>query len=251
MMASFPLSAPPSAIEKLRGASIEIPRAKPLPMGIAPIDGALPDAGLPRGAVVELCAPSGLGHATRIALSTCASAQASSGDGQSAWCAWIDASQTLFAPGVVHCGVDLSRLLVVRPAPDDIARLAVRITASHIFSVVVIDRCGVPGASLPATRTRWNIAVRRLALAAAESDTTIILLSTTATARSESLPTAMRIELSRSSPERVKMHITKDRRGGQQSPIAIDMTDLYGVYGSSPDGGSSRGGLSGSYRAAG
>ena len=116
--------------------------------------------------------------------------------------------------------------LVVRPDPADVARLAVRVTASHIFSVIVIDRCGLPGASVLTTRTRWNIAVRRLALAASESDTTIILLSTRAQARQERLPTAMRIELTRPSTERVKMHITKDRQGRQMSPVAIPVADL-------------------------
>jgi len=43
-------------------------RARVLPVRFGGLDEALPDGGLPRGAVVELAAPYGLGRATSIAL---------------------------------------------------------------------------------------------------------------------------------------------------------------------------------------
>src|SRR4051794_39852832 len=86
------------------------PRAKVLPLGGFALDEALPDAGLPRGAVVELSAPRGLARATTIALAACASAQAEArlrGSGAStvgAWCAWLDPGASLFAPGAAAAG---------------------------------------------------------------------------------------------------------------------------------------------------
>src|SRR6187399_2305544 len=87
-------------------------RAKALPLGLCSVDAALPEGGLPRGVVVELSAPQGLARATTIALALCASAQAdarhrSDDDTQGAWCAWLDPTGTLFAPGAVRAGVDL------------------------------------------------------------------------------------------------------------------------------------------------
>src|SRR5262245_55513117 len=82
-----------------------------LPSGWAELDAALPDGGLPMG-VTELTAPRALGGATLVALAVMRAAHARKPD---AWCAWVDPERTLFAPGVARAGVDLKRLLVVRP----------------------------------------------------------------------------------------------------------------------------------------
>ncbi|MBW2458504.1 MAG: recombinase A [Deltaproteobacteria bacterium] len=273
-MASFPLSSV-DPLEKLRISPHDVGlRAKPLPLGIQSLDAGLPDAGLPRGGVVEIGSPAGLGRATALALAACVSAQRGSAQRGSAqrasaqrasaqrasaqrasaqraslpatseedcaWCAWIDSSHTLYAPGVIQAGVELERLLVVRPDPEDIARIAVRVTASGAFSVVVIDRSGVPGAGLGDSRARWHIVVRRLALAAEANHTTVLLLSSTSVARKEALPTAMRLELSRPNHERLSLRITKDRRGRLRGPISVDLLDLLGPRGAAagacPDG---------------
>lgn len=194
----------------------------PLSLGVSSLDDALPDAGLPTGAVVELCAPMGLGRLSHIALRACAAGQAHPSD----WAAWIDHEEgSLFAPTLVHAGIDLERLLVVRPKPDDIARVAVRIATSRLFRTIVIDRCGLPGADT-STRKRWTTVVRRLALAAESSECTILLLSTTARAHRDLLPTAMRIELSRTHAKHLELNITKDRRGRLPGPATVPVTDL-------------------------
>jgi recombination protein RecA len=227
MMASSPLQLAARDLEQLRaGGSARSARAqetaRPLPIGIAAIDEALPDAGLPRGGVVELCAPSGLACATRLALSACASAQR---EGGGVWCGWIDGSRTLYAPGVAQAGVALDRLLVVRPPARDLGRVAVRLAASHVFSLIVIDRCGVPGAIFSeAPKGRWSTVVRRLALAAEHDETTIVLLSTTEQAKRDSLPIASRIELGRPAPDRLGLRISKDRRHRGQSPLSIPLS---------------------------
>ena len=120
-------------------------------------DEVLPDGGLPRGAVVELASPYGLATATSIALAACASAQAEAklrgGEGTAgAWCAWIEpaprgdgaADQPLRARG--GAGGRRSRAPPGDPpAPDALARVAVRVAESRVFSVIVIDLAGVPG----------------------------------------------------------------------------------------------------------
>jgi recombination protein RecA len=212
----------------------------------------LPELGLPRGAVTELCSPVGLARCTQLALAACASEQRSS---EPVWCAWIDGSGSLYAPGVARAGVDLDHLLVVRPDPSDLVRVAVRVTASRVFSVVVIDRCGIPGAELgdvtssrtapsrtapsrsapsrtapsnaaPKKRIRWDIAVRRLALAAKSSDCTVLLLSRTSRAHAQPLPVATRIELSRPGTDRLLVSITKDRRGRLSGPVPLPLASM-------------------------
>ena len=186
---------------------------------------------------------------TRFALSACASAQHGSEDeptlaSPKRWCAWVDSSRTLFAPGVAQAGVCLERLLVVQPEPRDMARIAVRLAASGVFSMLVSDRCGVPGSALPhavaprtsastrrdtrpAANIRWSTAVRRLALAAQESETTILLLSRNAQATRDTLPTTMRIELGRPALERLSLRIAKDKRGRLQGPQSIPLLALH------------------------
>src|SRR5438067_1564301 len=117
-----------------------------VPTGFLDVDSVLPDGGFPRGAIVELTAFNGLGLATSLALAACVSAQveARSRGGESAWCAFLDPTRSLHGPGAQSLGVDLRRLLVVQPPSNTLARIAVRIVTSRVFSVVVIDTGGVP-----------------------------------------------------------------------------------------------------------
>ena len=177
-----------------------------LPTGMPSVDAILPDGGLPRGAVVELASPRGLGNATTFALAACVSAQAlarqRSGNASTsgAWCAFVDPWSTLHAPGVLSAGVDLSRLLVVRPEVDSVARVAVRLAASKVFSVVVVDTARMPGvesSQRDVQLDRLVTVVRRLALSVERADTTVLLLTDANARRSMPLPVALRIEVDR------------------------------------------------------
>jgi hypothetical protein len=199
---------------------------KALPIGWGNLDEALPDAGLPRGAVVELSAPYGLARASSIALAACASAQAEAlalggADTAGAWCAWIDASQTLFAPAVVRAGVDLERLLVVQPTAEDVARVAVKVAASGAFAVVVVDLAGVPGKRSGQRLDRWANPVRRLSMSVEGSETTVILLTDAHAPRAMPLPVALRIEVDRAVEDVLMLRIAKDRRGRIAPATAI------------------------------
>jgi len=235
----------------LGGASAEGAKVPSLPIVLGSMDGALPDAGLPRGAVVEVASPRGLCRSTTVLLSACASAQAearmraasgSSSSGSSAsssstagaWCAWLDPSGTLSAGGAAGHGVDLSRLLLVRPPWSCLAKVAVRVVESHIFSVVVIDTVVTPGLDvMPVRLERWSKVVRRLALAVEGSDTTVLLLTDRLAHRSMPLPVAMRIELVRHRQQRLttaSFRVAKDRYGriGGSVPLFQDAVAFAG-----------------------
>ncbi len=207
------------------------PSEKPtdaLPIGLLGLDDALPDGGLPRGSVVELAAPAGLAQATRIALAACSAAQAHSRqtrrNARSCWCAWLDPHGSLYAPGVGAAGVDLARLLVVQPPLQELGRIAGRVVASDIFSLVVVDRSCIEGlAPNKHSTTRWRTATRRLALAASNSKTTVLLLSNTRTAQRDLLPTALRLELRRSRRDQIQLRVAKERRGRVRDAVPLSL----------------------------
>jgi hypothetical protein len=183
--------------------------------GVLDLDSALPQGGFPRGAVTELASPLGIGVATSVALAACATAQAEArqrGEA-SAWCAFLDPTHSLHGPGVAAWAIDLSRLLVVRPALEALARAAVRMVQSRAFAVVVIDTAGVPGASGSPSLAAWATAARRIALAAEGSETAVLLLTDRDAVRPQPLPVAMRVELHQPSPGRLAVRVAKERRG--------------------------------------
>jgi recombination protein RecA len=169
----------------------------------------LPDRGLPRG-VVEIASPINergalRGGATTIALATVCTAQTAD---TRAWCAWITPEDVpmLYAPAVVQAGVDLERLLVVRPPVAALARTAVKAAASGAFSIVIVDAFAGLGTKTAA------VVVRKLALTAQELGTTIVLLTNARASRTVPWPVALRLEVERQ-PESLVVRITKDRRG--------------------------------------
>ncbi len=192
--------------------------APALPLHVGTIGEALPDGGLPRGAVVELSAPYGLARATTIALAACASAQAEAklrgGDNTpGAWCAWIESEPSLFAPAAARAGVDLDKLLVIHAPADAIGRVAVKTAASGVFSVIVIDASGVPGQRCAQRVDRWANPVRRIAAAIEDSGATVLLLTDGLAPRATPLPAAMRVELDRFGEHELMLRVAKERRG--------------------------------------
>ncbi|HYQ15126.1 MAG TPA: hypothetical protein VEQ58_05205, partial [Polyangiaceae bacterium] len=146
------------------------PAAEPasgLSFGLPELDALLPDGGIPRGSVVELCAAGEGALGTSLGLKACAQAQAEARarSGSTPWCAFVDPSGTLYGPGVAAAGVELSRLLVVRPPLSALSRVALRLAESEAFAVVVVDLAGVVGERVAASLGTWPRVVRRLALA--------------------------------------------------------------------------------------
>ncbi len=206
-------------ISKLRLAPTVAPGA--LELSWPGLNDLLPDGGLPRG-VIELAAPRALGGSTSIALAAVRAGQAKA---PGAWCAWLDPEGTLHAPGVVAAGVDLDRMLVVRPPRAELARVAVKVVGAGAFEVVVVDFDAIPGASLAvdagpratknSKKRTWapEVLVRKLALSAESSGATVLLLTDSARSRSVPWPVALRLELSRSTRSDLVVRVAKDRRG--------------------------------------
>lgn len=221
---------------KLRIARTDAPssRSRALALSWPDLEAILPDGGLPRG-VVELAAPRALGGSTSVALAAICAGQTR---GTSTWCAWLDPEGTLYAPGVAAAGVELSRMLVVRPPRAQLGRVAVKVVASGAFEVVAIDLDAVPGAGILVTagasrrstehthkqpneqkqqkqRRAWapEVLVRKLALAAEPNGSTVLLLTDTSKPRAVPWPVALRLELSSPSPCELVVRVAKDKRG--------------------------------------
>lgn len=190
-----------------------------LPMGLAlgwpELEGCLPDGGLARGHVVQLAALHPGALTTSLALKACAQAQKQGHalGTDEPWCAFIDASKSLHAPGVAEFGLRLDRLLVVNPEPQALATVALRVVRSSVFAVVVVDIVGTLGVSGTRLHNAWVRTVRQMALSL-EGQRTVVLLLTDATAQASlPLPVAQRIELRRSHLNQLELRVAKDRWG--------------------------------------
>lgn len=189
------------------------PRAPALSFEWPELDAALPDGGLPLG-VTELSSERALGT---TALSLAAIRAAHVRDPR-AWCAWIEVGDTLHAPGLVASGVDLSRLLVVRPPARDAMRVSVRVAASGAFDVIVIDAFAFVQNTPEnkGVRPKQSIApevfVRKLALMAEQHGARIVLLTDSSAHKSMPWPVALRLDVSRA-PSELLVHVAKERHG--------------------------------------
>jgi len=201
------------------------PAGQALPFGVEELDRLLPDGGLLRGGVVEL-AISGSGLGTTLALGAVRAFQeqraASFGGSRKPWCAFVDPSSTLYAPGVAASGIALERLLVVRPEGEAIGRVALKLVESAVFELVVVDLLGTLGRPLEPSLARFGRVVRRLSMAVDGTDKSVLLLTDALTPRALPLPVAQRIELTRPAAGRLLVRVAKDRRGrvSMQRPMA-------------------------------
>jgi recombination protein RecA len=251
----FSMSALPSNLDAsvlarlgvLHGTEALLPAQAVLSLGWPELERILPDRGLSRG-VVEIaavprlhgkasnhaCAPESMrGGATSIAL---AAIRAVHAENDQAWCAWLTPRHadvpSLYAPALVQVGVDLERLLVVRPPVEALARTAVKVAASGAFAIVVIDlphrndlRSQGPGrrAGEGGSHDAGAVVVRKLALAAEESGTTSLLLTSALAPRAVPWPVAMRLEVERR-PDALSIRVTKHRRGSGSSQHVVRLS---------------------------
>jgi recombination protein RecA len=197
-----------------------------LSFGLPELDRIMPDGGLPRGSVVELCASGEGALGTSLALRACAQAQAELREraGRTPWCAFVDPSGTLYGPGVLAAGVELSRLLVVRSPLAALSRVALRLAESEAFAVVVVDLAGVVGERVGVSLGTWPRVVRRLAMAIEGTGHSVLLLTRAADRRPLPLPVAQRLEVTRPSADKLTVRIAKDQRGRVSSPHTIAWT---------------------------
>ncbi|MEZ4227048.1 MAG: recombinase A [Polyangiaceae bacterium] len=220
------MALPAELLEKLpRGVALPqaVGRGEVLATGLGQLDAALPGGGLLRGAVVELAISGGAGLGTQLGLAACREVQreALRHGGELPWCAFVDPSATLHAPGVREAGVELERLLVVRPNPEAVTRVAVRLAESRAFAVLIVDTLGVPGIALKFHAAAWARSVRRMALAIEGSAIVTLLLTEHRPVGATPLPVAQRIVLSRPTVDTVKLVVVKDRHGRIAAPRTV------------------------------
>lgn len=234
-------------------------------LGFRMVDEFLPDGGLPVGKVTELQMSGGAAWGTRVALWACRTAQAQAQlNGTDSWCAFIDPSGTLQAPGVSATGVALSRLLVLRPALEDVERVVLRLCEARVFSVIVVDLSGVPwavdksrragsaskrgrfsketlggngafGGSGQRKHQNWPRTVRQLAMRLANTSSQVILLTEgNADGQSEGmasghlpLPVALRVQM-RSERSGVSLRVVKESHGRVGAQVTVPWETWWG-----------------------
>lgn len=172
-----------------------------------------------QGGVVELSIAGGAALGTSLALHACRFAQQRARElyGHVEWCAFIDPRGSLFAPGVAALGVDLSRLLVLRPDEQSLSRVALRVVEAQVFPVVVIDTMGIPGANLEVSLARWVQVVRRLSRAVNNTESTVVLLTDKHAKRPLPLPVTQRFEITRASFQNISVQVSRSRRFGHST----------------------------------
>jgi hypothetical protein len=232
-MAAVALDLDAATLERfgiLHGTEAMLPPRAVLSLGWPELEKVLPDHGLPRG-VVELASPpskpvakSGTtrGGATTVALSAVQSVHSAD---ERSWCAWITPvdAPSLYAPALVQAGVDLSRILIVRPPSSALARTAIKVATSGAFDLVVVDaQSGLDGRLTGGGRAKADasVVVRKLALASEEKGTTCLVLTNAYESRATPWPVALRVEVERR-PDALAVRVTKDRRGRMASQHVV------------------------------
>ncbi len=161
--------------------------------------------------VTELASDGGIAMGTSIAIRACFRVQdsARSAFGVVPWCAFVDPTGSLYAPGVHAAGVDLSRLLIVRPDAESITRATLRLVESKVFPLVVVDLMGLPGENFDLSLHSWVRVVRRLSRALEGSSHSVLLLTDKNTKRTLPLPVTERLVLSRRSLTDLRLTVNK------------------------------------------
>jgi hypothetical protein len=194
--------------------------------GVAEVDALLPSGGFPLGQALELCGEVASGR-TSLALRAVASAHR-----ERRLCAWVDGPKELYPPAAAAMGVDLSRLLIVRPKQQSqLAWTAVQLARSGAFACVVLDLTQGLGSTGKSSGLRLSLAEgKKLADAAFRGGTLLLLLS------SPSAPadgvTRMRTEAV--GPEGLAVEVLRSRQGGLGTRAVVPWSSLYPVMG--PEG---------------
>lgn len=150
------------SLRKLAPTALFEPAAEPggLTTGFPDLDARLATGGLAAGRIHEIAGPPSSGKSTLAlaAVSRCAGLTA-----------FIDGSGQLFPPAAAALGVDLDRLLIVRPPATGIARAAEIAIRSRGFELLVID--------LPAQVGLDRHRAHRLRTAAHQRGVTVVVLA--------------------------------------------------------------------------
>lgn len=209
----------------------ERPDAPPIPSGWPELDWVLGTGGFPRGRLVEVFGPEGCGK-TSIGLRAAAQAQQAGGAA-----AYVDADFALDAGRARECGVDLERLVLVRPrSGEEALEIAAALAGSRAVDLVVVDSVAALAPRLELESAledapRGTLAellargLRRLSAAAGRAGACVLLLNqlrsrpepasgegeTTAGGPAVRLRASVRVELRPEAGARVRARTVKNR----------------------------------------
>ncbi|MGB5336092.1 MAG: translesion DNA synthesis-associated protein ImuA [Woeseiaceae bacterium] len=182
----------------------QTPQQAGLPSGYPELDRHLPGGGWPTGALTEILTEQyGIGELRLLmpALVQLSAEDAQSDYSEPGWIAWVAPPFQPYPPALMQCGIDLSRMLVVRPEdPGEILWSAEQALASGTCAAVLFW-----------SEKLDDQASRRLQLAAEKGHSWGIAFRPMA-ARLQPSAAALRIELHASS-EGTRVHILKSRGG--------------------------------------
>ena len=185
--------------------------------GMEAVDALLPAGGFPLGQAVELCGEAASGR-TSLALRAVAAAHR-----EERLCAWVDGPRELYPPAAVALGVDLERLLIVRPkAPEQRVWAAVQLARSGAFACVVLDLTRGVGAS--GRMSRVALAEARKLADAAERGGGLLLLLTSPEAPADGM-TRLRTEAQDGKDWSVE--VVRSRQGGSGTRAVLAWSELY------------------------
>lgn len=175
-----------------------------LASGYAKLDRHLPGGGWPQQALTEILTEQyGIGELRLLmpALARLSAEQALPEHTEPGWIAWIAPPFQPYAPALQQSGIDLSRILVVRPKDD----------SELLWSAEQALSSGTCAAVLLWPHTLSDQASRRLQLAAEKGHSWAIAFRPL-TARQQSTAAALRLEL-QPTEQGTRVHILKSRGG--------------------------------------
>jgi len=184
-----------------------------LASGYPELDRCLPGGGWPPEALTEiLIGQYGIGELRLLmpALARLSAEEAQTYCGEhteARWIAWVDPPFQPYAPALQQCGIDLSRVLVVRPKDD----------SELLWSAEQALSSGTCAAVLLWPDSLDDQASRRLQLAAEKGHSWAIAFRPLS-ARQQSSAAALRLEL-QSTEQGTRVHILKSRGG---RPAVLD-----------------------------
>ncbi len=175
-----------------------------LPSGYPELDRHLPGGGWPPGALTEILTEQyGIGELRLLmpALARLSSEEEQQGHGEPGWIAWVAPPFQPYPPALQQCGIDLSRMLIVRPAS----------AGEILWSAEQALSSGTCAAVLFWPEHLDDQASRRLQLAAEKGHSWAVAFRPLA-ARRQPSAAALRIEL-HGNGQGTRIHIVKSRGG--------------------------------------
>ncbi len=170
-------------------------RRRALGTGHPELDAALPDGGWPLGTVAEIFHDHpGVGELELICPTLAAVAE------RRQWLALIGPPYIPYAPGLVHAGIDPSRVLLIHPRAHE----------EHLWAAEQALQSGTCGAVGAWPQQADSAALRRLQLAAEAGDSWAVLFRPRSAAEQPS-PAAIRLSVAARPDDTLDVHLHKCR----------------------------------------